>query len=133
MNADFRNAAVEASRISDEGGKSFGSIVQDLVAAGVERYHADLVRAEKTYYLPNGDSEVVRNDVVHVTPPGAFSAAGVEAAVRDVQAGNIRYKEFCGRVMAAGCIAYVVSIAGRRVIDYGRTGDMHIEYFPGSK
>jgi uncharacterized protein YbcV (DUF1398 family) len=133
MESGVRNVMREASRLSDAGSQSFPEIVRQLMAAGVERYHQDLLRSERTYYLPDGDSEVVPNDRVAVTPPPSFSATGVEAAVRAVQAGAINYKEFCRRAMEAGCVGYIVSIAGKRVVYYGRTGDSHVEYFPGSR
>jgi uncharacterized protein YbcV (DUF1398 family) len=133
MDTATRDVMIEASRASDEGNQSFGEIVMQLGKAGIERYHQDFLRSERTYYMPNGESEVVRNDVVAVTPAPGFSAQGVEAAVRAVQAGAIRYKEFCRQVMAAGCVGYLVSLAGKRVVYYGRTGDMHVEYFPGAR
>jgi uncharacterized protein YbcV (DUF1398 family) len=123
----------ECSRASDEGRESFPVIIGRLMAAGVERYHADLVRSEKTYYLASGDSEIVPNASVGAEASAAFSASGVEAAVRDVQDGTIAYKTFCQRVLAAGCVGYHVSIAGRRVVYYGRTGDNHVEWFPDQK
>lgn len=133
MNAHVKEIVSQCSRISDEGSKPFGELVMTLIDAGVERYHADFVRSEKTYYLPNGESEVVPNGPVGVTPAEAFSAKGVEAAVRAAQAGTIKYKTFCEQVMAAGCVGYIVSMAGRRVVYYGRTGDSHAEWFPGAK
>ena len=133
MDTSIRHVMREASRQSDEGSQSFPEIVRQLMAAGVERYHQDLLRSERTYYLPDGESEVVRNDPVPVMPAESFSAPGVEAAVRAVQAGAIDYREFCRRAMDAGCVGYIVSIAGKRVVYYGRTGDSHVEYFPGSK
>lgn len=123
----------DCSKISDQGTKPFGEVVAMLMSVGVERYHADLVRSEKTYYLPDGESETVTNDRVGTTPSTTFSAKGVEAAVRAVQAGTIDYKTFCETVMTAGCVGYLVSMAGRRVIYYGRTGDSHVEWFPGAK
>jgi uncharacterized protein YbcV (DUF1398 family) len=131
MDAAIRNVMIEASRSSDEGNQSFGEIVMQLGKAGIERYHQDFLRSERTYYLPNGQSEVVQNERVETTPAQSFSAQGVEAAVRAVQAGAIRYKQFCRQVMEAGCVGYLVSLAGRRVVYYGRTGDMHVEHFPG--
>lgn len=133
MDAAIRNTMIEASRASDEGHQSFGDIVTQLAAAGVERYHQDFLRSERTYYLPDGESEVVRNETVGAAPAVSFSADGVEAAVRAVQAGAIRYKQFCRQAMEAGCVGYHVSIAGRRVVYYGRTGEMHVEYFPGAR
>lgn len=133
MDSGVRSVMREASRLSDEGKQSFPEIVRKLMAAGVERYHQDLLRSERTYYLPDGQSEVVPNDDVTAVPATYFSAAGMEAAVRAVQAGTIDYKEFCRRAMEAGCVGYIVSIAGKRVVYYGRTGDNHVEYFPGSR
>jgi uncharacterized protein YbcV (DUF1398 family) len=133
MNANVRNAVRECSRASDENRETFPVIVGKLTAAGVERYHADLVRSEKTFYLPNGESETVSNEAVNVTPAMSFSATGVEAAVRAIQAGAIAYKAFCERVLAAGCVGYHVSITGRRAVYYGRSGDSHVEWFPDQK
>jgi uncharacterized protein YbcV (DUF1398 family) len=132
MDRAIHDVMVEASRASDAGNQSFGEIVRQLADAGVERYHQDFLRSERTYYLPDGESEVVRDKSAGTTPAHAFSASGVEAAVRAAQAGTIQYKEFCRQAMAAGCVGYLVSIAGRRVVYYGRTGDLHVEYFPGA-
>ena len=133
MDAAVRHVVRECSRASDEGRESFAAIVNKLIDAGIERYHADLVRSEKTFYLPNGESENVSNEAIGVTPAMSFSASGVEAAVRAIQAGAIPYKTFCERVLAAGCVGYHVSIAGRRAVYYGRTGDSHVEWIPGAK
>jgi uncharacterized protein YbcV (DUF1398 family) len=133
MDRAVHDVMIEASRASDEGHQSFGEIVKQLAEAGVERYHQDFSRSERTYYLPDGESEVVRDESAGTIPAAAFSASGVEAAVRATQAGAIAYKEFCRQVMEAGCVGYLVSIAGRRVVYYGRTGDMHVEYFPGAR
>jgi uncharacterized protein YbcV (DUF1398 family) len=105
-------------------------VVARLAAAGVERYHADLQRAEKTYYLPDGASYVASNAPIAAVPAAAFSAAGVDAAVRAVQARAVDYKGFCERIVEAGCVGYLVSIAGRRAVYYGRSGETHVEPFP---
>ena len=133
MKAEIRELVKACTRASDEGKENFGAIVTRLMQAGVERYHADLLRSEKVYYLPDGESELVGNDPVGDVPAETFSAAGVQAAVKAAQAGEFAYKTFCERVMAAGCAGYIVSLAGKRVIYYGRTGDMHVEWFPGAK
>ncbi len=132
MDQAVRRVLHDASKFSDDGSRNFGEIVGDLMKAGVERYHHDFLRSERTYYLPDGESEVVKNHAIDVTPAPAFSASAVAAAVRDAQSGAIRYKEFSARAMEAGCVAYIVSIAGRRVVYYGRTGDSHVEWFPGA-
>jgi uncharacterized protein YbcV (DUF1398 family) len=133
MHMNVHNVIIHCTTDSDHGRISFGEVIGKLMAAGVERYHADLVRSEKTYYLPCGQSEILPSAVGPLTPAMEFSADGVVAAVRAAQAGSIKYQEFCDRVAAAGCVAYVVSITGRRVVYYGRTGDSHVEWFPGAK
>lgn len=133
MNTEIKAVVQECTKLSDQGAVPFADIVKKLIAAGIERYHADLMRSEKTYYLPDGGSECVPNDAVTITPPLAFSAKDVEAAVRGAQAGTLAYKAFCERVLAAGCVGYHVHITGQRVIYYGRTGDSHTEWFPGAQ
>lgn len=132
MDARIIGVMQECTESSDQERITFPEVVTKLIAAGVERYHADLVRAEKTYYLPDGGSLVVATRAVHGQPASTFSAAGVEAAVRAVQSGKIKYIEFCEHIMAAGCVGYFVSLAGRRAVYYGRGGDNHVELFPAA-
>ena len=115
---------------SDEERLTFPQVVGNLMSAGIERYHADLQRAEKTYYLPSGESAVLATHRVDETPAATFHAAGVEAAVRAIQAGRIKYIEFCERILRAGCVSYIVSLAGRRAVYYGRSGETYVEPFP---
>jgi uncharacterized protein YbcV (DUF1398 family) len=124
---------IECTKASDEERITFPQVVAKLMQAGIERYHADFERSEKTYFLPSGESEVVPSSTIDVEPARDFSADGVAAAIKAIQSGSIRYKEFCARVTAAGCVGYLVSLAGRRAVYYGRTGDMHVEWFPGAK
>jgi uncharacterized protein YbcV (DUF1398 family) len=132
MDSDVKNVVRECTRASDEERIVFPEVVARLMRAGVERYHADLMRHEKTYYLPDGSSEVVATAPVDVAPAREFSAAGVAEAIRASQAGAITYRTFCERVLRAGCVGYDVSLAGRRAVYHGRTGDSHVEWFPGA-
>jgi len=133
MDNHIGDAMREASRASDEERISFPNVVKMLIEAGVERYHADLARAEKTYYLPSGEAEAVANQALAQAPAEAFSAEGVAAALRAIQGGTIQYREFCARIAAAGCVGYHVFIAGRRAVYYGRSGDLYTERFPGAQ
>ena len=130
MNSDIKAVMEECSRASNEERVTFGEVVAKLMATGVERYHADLVRADTIYFLPDGSSHRVALDVDAATVPPAFSAQAVAAAIRAIQAGHIRYRAFCRQIMNAGCVGYHVSIAGRRAVYYGRTGETHVELFP---
>ena len=130
MDAATSHVVSQCSRASDENSESFPAIIRTLTEAGIERYHADLVRSEKTFYLPNGESEVVRNRAIAGVSAQDFSSGDVQAAIRAVQSGSISYNTFCERVVAAGCVGYHVSIAGQRVIYYGRSGESYVEPFP---
>lgn len=124
-------AVAEAcSRGSEDDSLNFPQVLEKLMAAGVEGYFADLRLSTKTYYLPGGGTIVVpANDPA--TPVGAaFDGGRVESAVRQSQAGTHTYRAFCEKVMAAGCAGYLVSILGRRVVYFGRTGETHVEHFP---
>lgn len=120
----------ECAAASISGAIAFPSVVARLMGMGVERYHADYSRHETTYYLPDGDSHVVKVPHRPQAIGATFSAAEVEAAVRASQHGEIKYAEFLRRTMAAGCVGYFVQIAGRQVLYFGRNGEVHVERFP---
>jgi uncharacterized protein YbcV (DUF1398 family) len=119
----------ECSRRSHDGSITFPEVVGKLIGVGLESYHADYYRGEKTYYLPSGES--------HVEPLAApsetaaeFSANRVVEALRAIQRKEIDYIEFLRRTALAGCVGYMVCITGRRAIYFGRTGDNYVERFP---
>lgn len=122
----------ECTRASHEERIAFGEVVARLIGAGVERYHADLVRGETTYFMPDGQSHRVTAQTVETRPGPTFSADGVLAAVRAIQAGKTKYLTFCRQIMAAGCVGYLVSMQGRRAIYYGRSGETYVEPFPAA-
>lgn len=130
MDAEVKAIMEECSAASSDGRITFPEVVRKLMEAGVERYHADLRRAEITYYLPDGDSHVVKSTFANGNPAQDFSAEGVLAAIRAVQGKRLTYKEFCEQIVAAGCVDYSVSLVGRRAVYFGRTGESHVELFP---
>lgn len=132
MDAETKALVREMTAASDGERIVFPQVVARLMAAGVERYHADLIAGEKTYYMPDGAHEVVACDRLDRPPAAAFEPAGVKAAVSEIQAGRIGYRAFCARIAEAGCVGYHVSIAGRRAVYYGRDLDSHVEWFPRS-
>lgn len=132
MSETAQREAEACTAESDLGGTPFPQIVARLMAAGVERYHADLNRDEKIYYDPHGGSHAVRCHPVEAEFAQAFSEDGVRAAVKETQAGRLPYPQFCRNIAAAGCVAYLVSFPGRRAVYYGRTGETCVELFPGA-
>lgn len=118
----------------------FPKIVERLMQAGVERYHADLSRHEKTYYLPNGDSHAA-NDAKYMEQAGVpkqsipeqFQPEAIRAALLSIQHQQIGYAEFLRRIMAAGTVSYYVYLTGKHVDYVGHSGQIYTEWFPGAK
>jgi uncharacterized protein YbcV (DUF1398 family) len=134
MDANIKAVIVECTEGSDAERLTFPQVVGKLMGVGVERYHADLQRGAKIYYMPDGESEAVRTPHTSATPVAhAFSGEGIQAALRAIQAGEIGYRTFCARIMQAGCVAYVVSLAGRCAIYLGRGNEFYVEPFPRAK
>jgi hypothetical protein len=67
-------------------------------------------------------------------PPVApeFDAAALRANILDSQRHGQPYREFTRRAMAGGVQGYIAFLRGKRVTYWGRTGDQHTEWFPGS-
>ncbi len=132
MSAQQRAIAEDCTKASEEDRMSFPQILGALSNAGIEGYFADLRRAVKVYYLPDGDSVEIATGAATPAVAEAFDATGIAAAVRWAQsaAAGYTYKGFCDRVMAAGCMGYLVSLPGRRAVYFGRTGETHVEHFP---
>lgn len=132
MDSGQTQVVQECARLSAAGAIGFGEVVARLMAAGIERYHADYSRGETTYYSPRGTSCVVPMGHQSTTIADSFTAELVESAVRQAQRGEIRYVEFTRQALAAGCVGYFVQIAGRCVQYFGRKGEIHTEWFPGA-
>jgi len=111
---------------------TFPQAVGALMQGGFESYAVDFRRASATYYLPDGDSIELGTHKIDTAVAPAFDARQVHAAIKEAQmsAPGYTYKGFCNKVAAAGCAGYMVSILGRRVLYYGRTGETHVEHFP---
>lgn len=123
----------DMAQASIAGSLKFPEIVGKLIAEGMESYHVDFVRSENRYYMPNGESHVEPVDLEHAKAAQKFSATQVEAAVRKSQAGKINYPQFVKEVLDAGCVYYITYLTGKRVTYFGREGDSHTEFFPGSR
>lgn len=110
---------------------TFPQVVQQLLEAGVERYHVDLIRHETIYYDAAGHSHRETHPPVDLPPVNSvFDAGSVQNSIRAVQRGESNYIQFLQRIMSAGTSDYVAYLTGRQVIYSGRSGDFHIEPFP---
>jgi len=119
---------------SENGLMSFGDTVKILTEAGFDGYGVDFRQATRTYYLPDGRTMAFPILPVGVPVAERFDVAVVREAIREAQtnAPGYTYPGFCDKVAAAGCAGYLVSFLGKRVLYYGRTGETHTEYFPGT-
>jgi len=111
------------------GTTTFPEVVIAFAAEGVERYDVDLVRMEKTTYMPNGESDLHPFECSGSIAE-EFSGPAVLASIRSIQAKQIRYREFLAQIMAAGCTGYSVYIRGTKAVYFGRRGETHVEEFP---
>lgn len=114
------------------GRKTFAEVVGVMLASGVESYLVDLRRREDVVYGANDTVLTEPLDLDYGAIAQEFSKAGIVAAIRAAQRDEIRYPEFMRRAAAAGTVAYWAEVTGKRVIYFGRTGDMHVEWFPGA-
>lgn len=108
---------------------AFGELLAKLDLLGVERYHADLVRFETTFYVANG-SMLVPAPLVRTPPAPTLSFVGVEVAARALYRRRIGYDEFRERLATAGCVSYMMSLSGRRAAYSGRLGESYTEALP---
>jgi uncharacterized protein YbcV (DUF1398 family) len=134
MNADWHAIARATLEGAESGAQTFPESVRILMEAGFDGYAVDFRCATRTYYMPDGRTITLK------TPPSApvaerFDAATIKAAIGEAQAmvPGYTYKGFCAKVARAGCAGYAVSLLGKRVLYYGRTGEAHTEYFPGTR
>lgn len=114
---------------------AFPQIVGTLMEAGFESYIVDFRRRVATYYLPDDDNVQLETHETAVPVAAAFDTAALGAAIREAQdmVPGYTYGGFCAKAKAAGCAGYMVSFAGRRAVYFGRSGETHVEYFPGSR
>jgi uncharacterized protein YbcV (DUF1398 family) len=114
---------------------TFPQIVGTLSEAGFEGYIIDFRRQTAIYYLPNDDSVAFETHAIAVPVAPAFDDAALSAAIREAQnlVPGYTYKDFCAKAKAAGCAGYMVLFSGKRAVYFGRTGETHVEYFPGSR
>jgi uncharacterized protein YbcV (DUF1398 family) len=132
MDAGLTETAQTCLNGAENNSMTFPQIVGMLMQAGIESYAIDFRRATATYYLPNGDSVVLptHRDVVPIAE--TLDSVAVQAAIREAQqlVPGYTYAGFCAKVMAAGCVRYVVSFTGRRAVYFGRAAETHVEHFP---
>ena len=127
MDDHVKDVVREMTRASEEERISLPDVVEALMQAGVERYHADVLAGTKPYYMPDSTFEITHGRALAAAAD--FRGDLVQEAVHAVQQSEIGYRAFCDRIAAAGCVGYFVSLAGKRAVYYGRTLAAHVQWF----
>lgn len=130
MNPNTKEVIEKCARESHAGFLTFPEALGRLIEVGVESYFADYRNQSTTYYLSSNDALSIPMAMPPIEIPNSFNKDGVVSAIRGAQSDTVRYPEFLKLTMAAGCIGYIVWIAGRHVSYFGRQGEVHIEHFP---
>lgn len=113
---------------------TFPKLLDALSQNGVESYHVDFLRSELRYYTRNGDSLVVSEPLTHDGVAAAFSAEKLDNINKKVQSGKWSFADFVRECpTTAGCAYYIVYLNGKKARYFGRDGDEHVQYFPGSR
>ncbi len=135
MSTNWQDVARATLEGAESDAMTFPQSVQLLAEAGFDGYDVDFRRATRTYYRPDGPTIDMETERLSTPVAARFDAAAIKEAVREAQTqvSGYTYRGFCAKVMGAGCAGYLVSILGARVVYYGRTGETHTEYFPGTQ
>jgi uncharacterized protein YbcV (DUF1398 family) len=115
------------------GRMTFPEVVRQFLDANVESYFVDLRAHQDVVYLNNDTTLAQPLDLDYGPIAQQFSQSAIVAALRAAQRDEIRYPEFMRRAAAAGVVAYWAMLTGKRVIYFGRSGDIHVEWFPGAR
>jgi uncharacterized protein YbcV (DUF1398 family) len=130
MNSNKNEAIEKCSQESHAGLITFPEVLGRLIAVGVESYFADYRKQSTTYYLSSNEAYAVSMTMPSIEISASFNKEDLVTAIRGAQSDTVRYPEFLKLTMSAGCVGYIVWIAGRHVSYFGRQGEVHVEHFP---
>jgi uncharacterized protein YbcV (DUF1398 family) len=132
MNSKRLFTIYECVKASSTGELKFPQILEHLAEVGVERYHADYTRLEKTFYFDDGQTVTTTLPVESPRIEHEFTKDAIASAVLQSQRNEHTYADFLAKTMAAGCVGYFVYLIGRHAVYLGRMGETHVEPFPGT-
>jgi uncharacterized protein YbcV (DUF1398 family) len=125
---------IETARKTLAGTISFPEVVAQLLATGGEYYHVDYIGLKKTFYSASGDMVVTPINYEGLPPVAAdFNIAALRADILDSQRNHQPFRDFTRCAMEAGTQGYFAFLRGKRVTYFGRQGDQHTEWFPGTE
>ena len=123
-------AIEECTRLNFEGKIGFGENVKRLLSAGAVWYYVDLVQLKKVSY----GVDDAHTESLPLKDPGRagdrFSETAIIGAIAATQRKEIDYPEFLRKLIAGGCVYYVIFMKGRKMAYVGSLGESHEEDFP---
>lgn len=124
---------VQVARATLAGDIAFPDVVRQLMKTGVEYYHVDYVALKKTFYSADGHTTTTPIPYEQLPAVAAdFDVVGLKAAIFNSQYHQQTYRDFTRRAMQAGVQGYIAFLRGQRVTYWGRDGEQHTEWFPGT-
>jgi uncharacterized protein YbcV (DUF1398 family) len=130
MNSNTKEVIEKCAHESHAGALTFPEVLGCLIEVGVESYFADYRNQSTTYYLSSNEAHTVPMRMPSIEIPTSFNKEAIISAIRGAQSDTVRYPEFLKLTVSAGCVGYMVWIAGKHVSYFGRAGEVHAEYFP---
>lgn len=115
---------------SHDGTRSFPDILVALAAQGIESYRIDYREQRATYFHGGGDTHAIDLALGETAVGDRFDAETIVQNIRASQRRELGWPAFVAATREAGCIGYVVWLAGRHVSYFGRRGEVHVERFP---
>ena len=132
METSVQQVIEQSARASYQGTRTFREHLAALAAVGVEAYQADYRARSTCYYLRSGETHRIALSAPELAIPAALDDAALAAAIKAAQRGELKYREFLARSVAAGVVGYIVWIDARKVTYFGRDGELHVEPFPSA-
>jgi uncharacterized protein YbcV (DUF1398 family) len=105
-------------------------VIGALAGVGVESYRVDFLSGEDLFYMPDGQTHTEALPHAPARVADYLDAPALQALIRDAQADRLRYPQFVERSVKLGVAAYHVYLNGKKVVYFGRSGEMHTEHFP---
>ncbi len=135
MPINWKDIARAAQNGAESDEMTFPQSVKMLMEAGFDGYAVDYRHSTHTCYMPDGRTLELEMPRTKAPVAERFDADLVRAAIQEAQQmiPGYTYRGFCEKVVKAGCAGYMVSLLGKRVLYFGRTGETHTEYFPGTR
>ena len=123
----------EVSLAVHEGRMSFPEVMRHLLAAGIESYRVDFAARRKTFLSVDGEAVELPLDFESLPAMAAeLDVPALRANLLDSQQQGQKYRDFVRRAMEGGVLGYIAFLRGQRVLYWGRCGNQHIEWFPGT-